>query len=405
MLGFGLPAYILLASAAYFFASVIIMVVITRRASGTACERDAPCPRAIVLMCVRGAEPRLGATLQNLLNQNYPDYEVRIVVDSRDDPAWPIIQQAVANSRVRVAVDALGDRLPSCSFKCSSLVQLSRDIGPDREVIAMVDADTELDALWLRKLTAPFADAAVGLTSGNRWCIPQDTSWGSLVNYLWNALAFVPMYVLRTPWAGSMAIAADAFRKAKVPELWARAICDDASIRSAVTSLGRRIHFVPDLLIPTRVSSRLPDVMNFVVRQSAWTRIYLPRLWGIVLAVTWTILVALWICLAQVVVASFTGQWSTAALPLAALAVFQLNLVVLLCLLEWSVWPYVAGARESLVWRSPAAFARTIVAIGLLEAILPILLHGATFKREFRWRGVTYEVRDAWQIGVLGQDV
>ena len=50
---------------------------------------DNDCPKAAVVLCLRGTDPFLEDCLRAVLNQDYPQYEIRIVVDSRQDPAWP----------------------------------------------------------------------------------------------------------------------------------------------------------------------------------------------------------------------------------------------------------------------------------------------------------------------------
>ena len=48
-------------------------------------------PRTTVLLCIRGLDPSLLHCLNGLLDQDYSNYDIRIIVDSADDPAWEII--------------------------------------------------------------------------------------------------------------------------------------------------------------------------------------------------------------------------------------------------------------------------------------------------------------------------
>ena len=50
-------------------------------------------PKVSVLMPVRGADPHLAATIRGVLDQDYPDFDLRIIVDSRDDPAWNVVTE------------------------------------------------------------------------------------------------------------------------------------------------------------------------------------------------------------------------------------------------------------------------------------------------------------------------
>ncbi|MGL5077359.1 MAG: glycosyltransferase family 2 protein, partial [Waterburya sp.] len=47
-------------------------------------------PKVAIALCLRGADPFLSQCLQALFKQNYPNYELRIIVDSIQDPAWEI---------------------------------------------------------------------------------------------------------------------------------------------------------------------------------------------------------------------------------------------------------------------------------------------------------------------------
>ena len=42
---------------------------------------DEKAPRAVVMLCLRGTDPFLRKCLFGLLNQDYPAYQVRIVID------------------------------------------------------------------------------------------------------------------------------------------------------------------------------------------------------------------------------------------------------------------------------------------------------------------------------------
>src|SRR5258706_75237 len=69
----------------------------------------ARCARVSVVVAARDEERHLGAALDSLLAQDYPDYEV-IVVDDRSSDATPAIlaQEKVCNARLRIVrVEAL----------------------------------------------------------------------------------------------------------------------------------------------------------------------------------------------------------------------------------------------------------------------------------------------------------
>jgi cellulose synthase/poly-beta-1,6-N-acetylglucosamine synthase-like glycosyltransferase len=128
-------------------------------------------PKAVAILCVRGNDPVLEACLAALLNQDYPSYDVRVVVDSRTDPAWEVVQAAVARegSATRVQVEPLTRRRDTCSRKIAGVLQALAGLDEGYEVVALLDSDTIPHRTWLGELVAPLADPRCGAASGNRW--------------------------------------------------------------------------------------------------------------------------------------------------------------------------------------------------------------------------------------------
>jgi len=80
-------------------------------------------PRAVIILPVRGEDPFLARCIESLLDQNYPDYVLRIVIDSESDPSLPVIEKAVAMySTDKVQVEYLHDIRETCGAKNSSLL-------------------------------------------------------------------------------------------------------------------------------------------------------------------------------------------------------------------------------------------------------------------------------------------
>ena len=178
-------------------------------------------PSAAVILCLRGADPFLPKCLEALLNQNYPNYQLQIVIDSDEDPAWNIVTQTVNQAAAKhVKVSSLVVPRATCSLKCSALVQAISKLDNNCEVVALVDADTVVHSNWLRELISPLSDPQVGLTTGNRWYLPQGRYWGDVVRYIWNVAAVVQMYFYQIPWGGSLAIKTEVFRQTQLLKKW-----------------------------------------------------------------------------------------------------------------------------------------------------------------------------------------
>jgi cellulose synthase/poly-beta-1,6-N-acetylglucosamine synthase-like glycosyltransferase len=144
---------------------------------------DGELPRAAVILPLRGADASLGLCLRGLLDQDYPQFSLHIVIDSPLDPAWNLVDQVLAGGHgphVNVRVDALLQPLATCTLKISALIQAVTGLDESVQVIAIIDADVNPPRTWLRTLVAPLADPQVG---GRRGC--AGTPRGNLPGVPW----------------------------------------------------------------------------------------------------------------------------------------------------------------------------------------------------------------------------
>ena len=208
---------------------------------------DNECPRAAVILCVRGLDPTLPECLKGLFRQDYPGYEVWVVVDSTRDTAWPVVNMLAQQSEKRdIHVLALTERLATCTRKLAGILQAMSHIDASHEIVAVLDSDTIPHASWLRQLAAPLKDPRVGVSSGNRWYMPPAPAAGSMVRYLWNVAAVVQMYWYGIGWGGSLAIQAKFLRQSDLRQRLANGFSDDTTIcrcaRPSDTGLPSRRH-------------------------------------------------------------------------------------------------------------------------------------------------------------------
>lgn len=360
-----------------------------------------PAPRVAVVMCLRGADPFLRRCLDGLLTQDYPHYRVVIVVDSRDDPGWALVERARDDHpECDVRLLPLTERRRSCSLKCSSLLQAIGGLEPGDEVVAQLDSDTEPHPTWLRELVAPLADPQVGASTGNRWYMPQDGSWGSLVRYLWNAAAVVQMYWYRIAWGGSLAVKRSVFDSTDLLERWGTALAEDTMIQSVLERGGLRLAFAPSILMINRESCDLGSFLEWVRRQLLIARLYHPAWPGVVLHALVTSLTPL---TAAVV---WAAAWATGQHTAAAWAGW--GLLLYMAFLPPMLWPLELAVRRIVRARGEkpppirwAIVGKTLLAIPLTQLVYPVAVAGAVFLRRVRWRGVTYRVDGSQQIEMV----
>ena len=360
---------------------------------------DSELPKVAIALCLRGADPFLSKCLQALLNQNYPNYELRIVVDSQEDPAWAIASKTLLQTDIPVNLSPLRIRRETCSLKCSALIQAVTELETECEIIALVDADTVPHPDWLRELVDPLKNRQIGLTTGNRWYVPG-TQWGTMCRYVWNVAAVGQMYLYRIPWGGSLAIRTDLVRQAQLIERWEQAFCEDTMLRRVLQEKGLQIESVPSLMMVNREECTLPSFRGWVSRQLLNAKLYHPGWNAVLIYGTITCLIPT-IVISTGITALFTAQWSSAAILGVSLMAYLTLLLVLI-----NVWQQ--AIREKLMLRdellpnlSLIHLLKLITVIPLTQLVCAIALWQAMLTRQVEWRGITYQVKGPWDIKLL----
>ncbi len=359
---------------------------------------DGQLPRAIVLLCLRGNDPYLADCLDALLRQDYPDYDVRVVVDHADDPAGPIVAAAIdASGASNVVVELLEQRRSTCSLKCSALLQVVRNLDESYRFVALLDADTTTHPTWLRELATALADEQVGVATGNRWYASANGSVGSLVRYAWNAAAVVQMYWYQVAWGGTLAIKTRVFRETDLMEQWSRAFCEDTMLLAVLKQAGLRVAFVPSLMMINREECGLRSFFGWVSRQLLTIRLYHPA-WPAVLAH------GLWSALVPVaafglgIYAVSIGERSVAFWALAGPALYEGSVVVLLWSMERAVCRVADTHGEISQGWTFWSVIQCILIVPLTQIVYPMALLRSLVMRVVDWRGIVYRVEGLFRI-------
>ena len=362
---------------------------------------DARCPKVAVILCLRGTDPFLPACLQAILQQDYPNYDLRVVVDSREDPAWMTVDRVVARcGATNVTVRPLTTRRETCSLKCSSLCQAVSELDASYETIALLDADTVPHRTWLRELVAPLAHDEVAAATGNRWYMPASASWGALVRWLWNAGAVVIMYLWRIPWGGTLALKTSVLRQSDLLDRWGHAFCEDTMLYGVLRRLGYRVAFVPSLMMVNRETCTLANFYGWVRRQLLTARLYHPA-WALVVAHGLGVSIAQLMGVASLGVCAVMGYGSAAAWLAVGMGVYWGTMTGLLVAVERGVRRVSAARGEPPAWLGVSALLRVAVAMLLTQVLYPVALVSAAFLRTVQWRGVRYRVENPGEIRLL----
>ena len=358
-------------------------------------------PKVAAVLCLRGPDPFLESCVEALLDQDYPNYDVRIVVDCPEDPAWAVVEEVVNRRKAdNVQILPLTDHRDTCGLKCSSLLQAVDSLDESHEIMAQLDADTVPHPTWLRELVAPLADEEVGVATGNRWYMPERPSCGSLVRYAWNAAAVVQMFCYRIPWGGTLAIKTSLFADSDLKHRWGNAFCEDTMLYEVLREQGLKVAFVPSLMMVNREACDVPGYFGWVRRQLLTARLYHPR-WaavaghGVLTSLVQAAAVGL------LIASMATGNWESAAWIGGGLGVYLASMVVMLVPMESAVRKIVANRGEPTAWLSVGNALKLLPVIPLTQALYGFVLVSTMLVREVQWRGVSYRVGGPWEIELI----
>lgn len=362
---------------------------------------DADCPQATAILCLRGSDPFLTRCVEALLDQDYPRYDVKVVVDDPGDPAWRVVEEVVERRAAEhVTIEPLTQRRDTCSLKCSSVVQAVRSLDESVEIVALLDADTVPHRTWLRELATALADERVGAATGNRWYMPDQVSWGALVRYVWNAAAVVQMYLYQIAWGGTLAIKTKVFRESDLLERWGNAFCEDTMTFAALKKLGLKVKFVPTLMMINREACDIGGYFRWVRRQLLTARLYHPG-WLMVAIHGITTSIAPPLALGIAIYALVIGDWVAAAWAGGGLAVYELGLLLLLPPMEVAMRKIARGRGEPTNWLPVSAWPMYALALPLTQFVYALVLLSSLTIRNVDWRGVSYKIDGPFRIRLV----
>jgi hypothetical protein len=346
----------------------------------------------VVLMGLKGADPKLEQGLINLLSQNYPDYELHVCVDSREDPAWSVVEAAIARTgakNVRVKVFDIQASYNHLNTLNAKLVQLLGDLDDSFEVICTVDGDTLVHPDFLRELVLPFSmDSTIGATFGNRWFMPSGDALGSLVRYVWNCASTVVMFLVGIPWGGALAIHNSAAGKTLLAKRLERRLVHDSYIPEILREKGKRLVFVPSLMLKNSESCDMRFAINFIKRQLLWTRLNSSK-WFLLLMVIIIVTSILMLAFILALIAAAVGDLPASQLLLGSIVIALTLLLVQLALVEHAVRISIAAQGPSTRWLTPNKALKIPLALIVAFPVNLVATLQAAFARTIDWRGET----------------
>jgi ceramide glucosyltransferase len=394
---FGILAFLQILVGAYLVFEGARWLAYVRRRAGT--DPGFYSPKTAVFCPCKGVEPGLERNLTALCEFDHQNYEVFFILASESDPATSIVKRVAAQSRRKAHLVFAGAPL-ECGEKVNNLRAAIEQLPGEFEILVFADSDGRPGHAWLRKLTAPLVDSAIGATTTMRWLIPNNNALPNLLLAAWNA-PILTMLGENTGrnfcWGGGTAIRRSVLDAAGVMEEWQHSVSDDYSMTIALRRAGRPIVFLPECLVVSYVETDFAGLMEFTNRQIAITRVYSPRLWAAAGATHLLFCLTVAFGVLLMFAALLAGR---PALQIAALTFLPLLLSSIRAALR------VTAVQEVLPRLKEQNQQQSWVHL-LLGVWIPFLyvvnFATAGLTRKIRWRGVRYELVSPQQTRILSR--
>src|SRR5262245_10873758 len=229
---------------------------------------------SVLVFCpCKGVDHDFEKNIRSLLEQDYPRYAVRFVVESQNDEAYSFL------TRMGIRDILVAGRAANCGQKVHNLAYAVRQAGRVADIYVFCDSDARFGRYWLSSLVAPLDPTKV--TTGYRWYAAERFNIPTLLRSVWNASIVTALgdHDRNFSWGGSMAMYRSTFEKLNIPEAWRGSVSDDFAVTRAAERASMRIVFVPECLVPSYGECTWRELLEFTTRQVTITRVYHPRLW------------------------------------------------------------------------------------------------------------------------------
>ncbi len=348
-------------------------------------------PRICVIMPLRGADPFLKDAILSVVNSQYPNLLLQIIIDCEQDSARSVVEATLRNvSKHRYHVDFLRDHCPDRSLICSSILQAIDANSEHCDLFSFCAADMVLPADWYWHLVNAMNDKNVGCPLGNRWYQPLEGQWGSLVRQAWNAGAVVIMWLCEIPWGGAVALRPADIKQSGLYSLWQTSLVEDVTIYDAIRRIGKSPKFVPALTVVNQEEIDVSNGFRFIKRQMLWARLYHPR-WWLVLGHALAGLSAIVIPTFAAMVAIMSAQYLAAGVSAGAILVYVVTMVLLWIQLENCVARTLLHTScEIKSHRTWTRLFRMTLVVPLVQVLYPIAAIACSLATYADWRGIRY---------------
>jgi hypothetical protein len=354
-----------------------------------------------VLVCVpcKGLDLELADNLRCVLSQDYPEYQVRFIVDSAADPACAVIRQLISESAVPGELLVAGSCTES-GQKVHNLCFATLSLPAGVEVLAFFDSDAKPAADSLARLVDRVCRGQLEVATGYRWFVPRRPTPANLMLASANA-AVASLFKHRgwnLIWGGGWAVTRELFEKAAVAEAWRGTLSDDLVASRALRLAGAQVVFEPGCMAASTIDVGWKEASAFLRRQFVIGRCYAPCAWWTTLPLMLLQSLVLFggFGLAWLWVRQGNAHWYWPAL----VSTLLYSLAIVRGHWRQATWvPRMKGAATAM--RAAARFDRWASPFSCLFAAGTML--AAAIGRSIVWRGIHYHIGPAGRITLLGR--
>lgn len=284
--------YLILAALAIGQAVLLGIQAWEHRRYARSCLRDLesqqPTGRAAVFVPCKGGDVDLAENLRAVLRQDYDDYEVAFVVESRHDPAVSTIRQVMAEHPQVFSRLLVVGKATDSGQKVHNLRVATERIGSEIAYLAFVDSDAGPRREWLRVMLGRIApregsdEPDVRVATGYRWFVPKRPT---LANHLLYGINCGVMSLLGRSshylvWGGCWGIRRETFDAIGLRDAWQGTLSDDMVATRVLRKNRVRVRFEPACVVGSPLDQTLRQTLSFLRRQYMVARFYAPPWWA-----------------------------------------------------------------------------------------------------------------------------
>jgi ceramide glucosyltransferase len=235
-------------------------------------------PPIEVLVPVTGALPEHETALKSLLEQNYPSYRVLFIVETQDDPANAVVDVLCAG--YPHAAKVISGTGGCCAQKNQNLVEATKRLRSDTEVLVFCDSTNEAHSGWLERLTAAVRAADSEVVTTFRTFDPQPPTVGGVCQAMYAAFLLLFAVNRPTPWGGATAIRRRTFEQLRVVDMWSRTVVDDLVLGNLLAGAGVPVTMDPGALLSSTVRGQtIRGFLSYLDRQVLFPKFTNPGMW------------------------------------------------------------------------------------------------------------------------------